>query len=148
MDMAALIVSITAAVIALAVAYIQQKTDHKLNQTNLESVYFNEIYKEYLIKRLPNARKYIHIDSNGRLTDIDKIRDELNSIRQDSLYYFYNDGNFYNKLKLKCQSMEDYLIRSSINPLVGEDQTEFFNKLQNELKELYRIINDKFIGKN
>ncbi|OMD87939.1 MULTISPECIES: hypothetical protein [Paenibacillus] len=147
MDLAALIVSIAAAVIALAVAFIQRRTDHKLNQTNLESVYFNEIYKEYLIKRLPNARKYIYIDTSGMLKDTDKIRDELNNIRQDSLYYFYNDNIFYKKLKTKCQSLEDYLVTSLSNPLVGEEQTEFYNKLQSELKELYRIINNKFLGK-
>lgn len=147
MDMAALIVSIVAAVIALAVACIQRRTDHKLNQTNLESVYFNEIYKQYLIKRLPNARKYIHIDMNGILKNTDRIRDELNNIRQDSLYYLYNDSGFYDQLKTKCQSLEDYLVTTSSSPLVGEEQTEFHNKLQSELKELYRIINNKFLGK-
>lgn len=147
MEIAALIVSIVAAIIALAVAYIQHKREFSINQTNLEAVYFNEIYKEYLIKRIPNARKYIHIDMNGVLKDTDKIRDELNNIRQDSLYYFYNDEKFYNKLKLKCQSFEDYLIRSSSTPLVGEEQTEFLNNLQSELKDIYKIINDKFLGK-
>lgn len=147
MEIAALIVSIVAAIIALAVAFIQHKREHRINQTNLESVYFNEIYKEYLIKRIPNSRKYIHIDMNGVLKDTDKIRDELNNIRQDSLYYLYNDETFYNELKKKCQNLEDYLVRSSANPLLGEDQTEFHGKLQSELKEIYRTINNKFLGK-
>ncbi|MDT9722185.1 hypothetical protein QVE09_25070 [Paenibacillus sp. ClWae2A] len=146
MDVAALVISIAAIFISIMVAFIQDEREHKLNRTNLEAIYFNEIYKEYLTKRLPNARKYIHIDPNGVLKDTDKIRDELNNIRQDSLYYLYNDEDFYNKLKLKSQSLEDYLIRSSVNPLLGEEQTEFYSKLQNELKELYKTINNKFLG--
>lgn len=147
MEIAALIVSIVATIIALAVAYIQHKREHSINQTNLEAVYFNEIYKEYLIKRIPTARKYIYIDKNGILKDTDKIRDELNNIRQDSLYYFYNDEDFYKELKKKCQNLEDYLVESLTNPLVGEEQTEFYSKLQSELKAIYRIINNKFLGK-
>ncbi|MGE7753236.1 hypothetical protein [Lysinibacillus fusiformis] len=147
MEIAALIVSIIAAIIALVVAYIQHIREHSINQTNLEAVYFNEIYKEYLIKRIPSSRKYIHIDMYGVLKDTDKIRNELNNIRQDSLYYLYNDEVFYKELKNKCQNLEDYLISCSANPLVGEEQTDFHNKLQSDLKEIYRIINNKFLGK-
>jgi hypothetical protein len=147
LEIAALIVSIVAVIIALAVGYIQHKREYDINQTNLEAVYFNDIYKEYLIKRIPIARRYIRFDKNGVLKDTNKIRNELNNIRQDSIYYLYNDENFYNELKKKCQDLEDYLVRNSTNSLLGEEQTEFHNKLQNELKDIYRIINDKFLGK-
>jgi hypothetical protein len=147
LEIAALIISIVAVIISIAVGYIQHKREYNINQTNLEAVYFNDIYKEYLIKRIPIARRYIRFDKNGVLKDTNKIIKELNNIRQDSIYYLYNDEKFYNELKKKCQDLEDYLVRNSTNYLLGEEQTEFHNKLQNELKAIYRIINDKFLGK-
>lgn len=147
MDVAAFVVSIIAVIVALWVAFIQHQREIKINQTNLESVYFNEIYKEYLITRIPNARKYIHIDQNGRLDSTQKIIDELNNMRQDSLYYHYNDVEFYKRLKSTCQNLEDYLILASTITLIGEDQTEFYNKLQSQLKDIYQVINNKLLGK-
>lgn len=147
MAVAALVVSIIAVIVALGVAVIQHQREIKINQTNLESIYFNEIYMKYLITKIPNARKYIYIDRDGNLRDTEKIIDELNNMRQDSLYYYYNDVGFYDKLKKTCQDLEDYLINTSTTPLTGEDQTEFFNKLKTKLQDIYLVINNKFLGK-
>ncbi|GKU78001.1 hypothetical protein [Paenibacillus sp. L3-i20] len=148
MEIAAILVSIVAIIISIVVAIIQYNTAIGINKMNLKSVYFNEIYMKYLIYEIPNARKYIHITFEGKLTGDDKIRNELNKMRQDSLYYLYNDELFYNKLKHRCQILEDYIIESSTKKMLGEDQTEFNNKLKEELKAIYKIINDKFLHTN
>ncbi len=147
MDLAALIVAIIAIIVSVIVASIQYNKEVKLTKINLESVYINEIYKEYLITRLPNGRKHLHINPQGKLLYIDKLTTELNSMRQSSLYYLYNDKDFFDRLKNSCQEMEDYLIDMSSKEILGEEQTEFYGKIQSQMKEIYRIVNEKFIGK-
>ncbi|WP_341323505.1 hypothetical protein NSQ62_08510 [Solibacillus sp. FSL H8-0523] len=147
MDLAALIVAIVAILVSLFVAIIQYNKEIKLNRINLESVYINEIYKEYLITGLPNARKHLHITPDGQLLYIDKLVNELNSMRQSSLYYLYNDKEFYNRLKNNCQLMEDFLVDMSSKEILGEDQVEFYNKIQSQMKDIYKVVNEKFMGK-
>lgn len=147
MEILAIIISLIALAISVLVAVNEYKRDYEINRTNLESVYFNEIYKEFLLKSIPNARKYIRFDNDGMLRDTEKMRDLLNQIRHDSLYYFYNDQYYYDSLKTKCQELEDFLLKSSERSLSGEEQTEFYKTLQDGIKDIYKAINNKLLGK-
>ncbi|KOP31160.1 hypothetical protein ADM98_01760 [Exiguobacterium sp. BMC-KP] len=146
MDKISITVAIISAAISMYVGIIQHIREKKINQTNLESIYFNDIYKEFLIKKIPEARKYIHVKNDGSVIGIEKMIEELNTIRQDSLYYHYNDSKFFEKLKSDLQDLEDYLINKSNKKLSSEEHSEFYENVKIKLMKIYKTINNKFLG--
>lgn len=139
------IASIVISIISLIISIIIAVKQYNMSRKSLESEYFNDIYKKHLIKNIPNARKYVRFDE-GKLVDIQDMLSVLNDIRNDSLYYLYNDKEFYLKLKAACQGLEDFLVISSQRTLIGEEQTDILNELQHRLTDIYKITNNKFIG--
>lgn len=146
MDILTLILSIIAIIISLSVAIVEYIRDYRISKTSLEADYFREIFMKHLIYNIPNARKYIRFDRNKKLKDTKNLRDELNKLRQDSLYFMYNDITFYDLIKNKSQDLENYLTSNEDKTFIGEEQTSVFNYIQESLISLYKIINDKYLG--
>ena len=141
------ILSILAITVSIAVVFIEWIKDSRLNRVNLESEYFRDIYKEHLIYGIPKARGYIKFDVEDRLTGIDNMINELQKIRQDSLYFQYNNKDFYCELKVALQALEDYLVNSGGKVFSGEDQSEFYNNLKEGINKIYRIVSKGYLGK-
>ena len=146
MDWAALIISLLALLLSVYVAIAESKRDYKITKISIEFEFYREIYKEHLIKNIPEARNYMRIDKEGRLKDAQPLIDELNKIRRDSLYFLYNNKPFYMKLKNKLQTLEDYVIKSEEKLLMGEDQMFFWNSIQNQLNGIYEVISQAYCG--
>lgn len=104
-----LILSILAIIISISVAIGEYIWNKKINITNLQSEFYKDIYFKYLMKDIPQARQYIHYN-NEELTDVNKLTDVLNSIRQDSLFFKYKDKVFFENIKKQTQELEEHLI--------------------------------------
>lgn len=146
MDKVALFLSIMSIVITIIIAMIEARRTYRINKTSLESDYFKKIFMEHLINSIPKCRRYIWFDKSGKLKDTKMLSNELKQIRQDSLYFLYNDKKFYDKLKYITQELEDYLVSKEDTIFHGEEQTDALNYIQEKLKELYKIINNRYIG--
>ncbi len=140
------ILSLIAIIVSLGSAAYQWYLDSHMNQVNLESEYFKSLYSKHLLYDLPIARKYIRFDQN-KLVDIDLLIDELNSIRNDSLFFKYADIDFYTDAKIVLQQLEDYLIDSSQRVLTDEEQKTVLEQIEIKLKSVYRTFGNKYIGK-
>ncbi len=140
------IIAIIALIISAAVALYDIFVAKRANRTNLNSYYFNEIYREHLIHKIPDSRKYIKINLDGKLVGYNKIVQEMKVIQVDSLYYKYVDKKYYEKLVRQAQKIEDFVIAATAKHYNGEEQTDFWNELKKELSELYRILNDKYLN--
>lgn len=145
--MLANILSVIAIAISVLVAVTEYKKDIKINRMNLESEYFKEIYKKHLIYEIPTARGYIRFDSDNKLIDVDKMVNELQLLRQDSLYFQYNNLDFYNNLKDQIQKLEDYLVNNVGKQFIGEEQTQSYNQIQNSINSIYCVISEGYLGK-
>lgn len=97
MDCAALIISVLAFLLSLCVAIAEARRDYKITKISIEFEFYREIYKEHLIKKIPEARYLMWIDKYGHVKDTQPLIDELNEIRRDSLYFLYNNVSFYKK---------------------------------------------------
>lgn len=146
MDCAALIISVLALLLSLYVAIAEARRDYKITKISIEFEFYREIYKEHLIKKIPETRICMWIDKEGRIRDTQPFIDELNEIRRDSLYFLYNNKTFYNKLKKKLQKLEDFIIESEDDVFWGEDQTSFWNNIQAQLNEIYKVISKAYCG--
>ena len=146
MDVEALIIAILALLVSVIVPIIEDRRERKINKINLESEFYKEIYKEHLIKLIPNARKYIGFTESGQLRDTEELREELNKLRQDSLYFLYSDKNYYNKLKRLTQELEDYLITSEENTYNLVERKDVLKEIQRRITELYTHISNNYLG--
>lgn len=140
------VVSICAAIIAVLSAYAAYKQNEKINRINLKSAYFDEIYKEHLIYKIPEARRYIQF-VNGTLIGTCKMTDELKNIQKDSLYYYYNDKKFFLELKKNLQELENYLMQREGQLFDVDEQLEVMNKIQENIEQIYACINEFRLSK-
>lgn len=147
LEIAALVVSILAVIITIINFLFQQKRETKFFRKNLDAEYFNEIYKDSFIFKIPTSRRYISFTTEGNLVGVEKLIEELTNVRAHSIYYHYNDFDYYSSLKEQVESIEDFLVLTAQKTLHGEDQNDFFNKLNTKIKKLYEINYKKYIGK-
>lgn len=141
------ILSISAIVISIFVAIVEYVREIRLSRLTLESEYYKEIYKEHLVYKIPTARKYVKFTSSNKLSDTDKLIEELQLLRQDSLYFQYNNPEFYKELKKTVQQLEDYLVENDGKEFEGEEQTNVYNVIRNNIDDIYKIISNRYLGK-
>lgn len=141
------VLSFFAIIISIGTVIFEYIRELKFNRTNLEAIYYTDIYKEHLVYGIPNARKYIKIDINNQLIGTDKLINELQKLRQDSLYFQYSNIKFYEELCKATQTLEDFLVENTSKFYEGEEQTKIYNYIQNGLNEVYRVISSGYLGK-
>lgn len=139
------IIAVIALVISVATAVGDVVANRNINKVNLNSYYFNEIYREHLIAKIPKARKRISLNYNGRLVGYEDMIQEMKDLQNDSLFYKYNDEKYFAKLKEAAQNMEDFLIAGVGETFVGEEQTCFMEELHNLMTELYKTLNNQYV---
>ena len=59
----------------------------------------------------------------------------------------YNNKEFYTQLKNKLQTLEDYLIITEAKKVLADEQTAFWNEVQESLKSIYETISKAYRGK-
>ena len=133
--------------ISIIVAIMTFRSDAKRQKTELEAVYFKEIYQKTLIKDIPDARGYIRFEKDGKLAGTDPLIDELKNIMQISRYFLYIDGAFYSELKENVQNLEDYLVNNTDKVYSSEEEASVHIKIHTQLEKIYKIISDKYLGK-
>lgn len=147
MDIVSLVLSIIAILVSIVVAFVESVREYRLSRIGLEAEYFKDIYKEHLVYKIPNARGYIKFDSANKLIGSDKLIDELQQLRKDSLYFQYNNPTFYGKLKQNIQELENYLVTNESRVFVGEDQTIAYTRIKDDIENIYRVISKGYLGK-
>lgn len=143
-----LVISLFSLLVAVGVGYNQVKSDTKINSINLDAANFNAVFQKHLLFELPKAVRYVHYDINNRLTDVDKLIEELNIICQDALYYKYTKESFYTTLVNECQYFEDYLVKNADITVFNtkEKKIECDDKRRKYLTNIYKICANAYMG--
>ncbi len=141
----AVVLSFLSVLVAFGSAVITYRQNSKLNNINMRAKYFNSIFDEYLITKIPVARKYLRFSEN-KLVDSQPLSDVLSQLLNDALYFRYENAKFYNSLKEKVQDVENYVMECGNKTYEQEEQGVVFNNIHEKLAELYKCINDNYIG--
>lgn len=108
--MAALIVSILSLIISIVGIVIQKK----LNRVNLEAKHFEEIFRPYILEKIPNKVAVLKFDSEQKLDkNYTELNDTLMEMVRKARYFSYVDKKFYKKLSNKTMVVEDLLVSIS-----------------------------------
>lgn len=140
-----LFLSVLALIISIGSSLFEYFWNQKINKTNLEAEFFKDIYSDYLMKKIPDARNVIHYNNNI-VSDTDDLIEVLNDIRQSSLFYKYKDRNFYNLLRKQLQELEDKLV-SKTGQMSDDDYASFVQEINSDIENIYDTIMKKYIGK-
>ena len=139
MELASLII----AIISLVISFFQNK---KINSLNLQSRYFEKIFDEYLIKKIPESRKYIK-SHNDRLVDADRLIDTTDELKKDSLYFKYSNKEFYEKLKKNIDDLGVFLTAcSNRNESDLDQQVKNLLEIGEKIESIYKLINKYSTG--
>lgn len=140
-----LILSILAIIISIGSVLFEYFWNQRINITNLEAEFFKDIYSDYLMKQIPDARNVIHYNNNI-VSDTDDLIEVLNNIRHSSLFYKYKDKNFYSQLCKLLQKLEDKLV-SKTGQMSDDDYASFIQEINSDIESIYDTIMKKYIGK-
>jgi hypothetical protein len=135
-----------AIMISVFAVFFEYYWSQKINRTNLEADFFKDIYGDYLMKELPEARRVI-LYSNHVISDTDDLIDVLNEIRRSSLFYKYKDKDFYEKLCNQLQELENKLVNDTGKVIEDEHYVEFTKAVNQDIEHIYDTIMNKYIGK-
>ena len=122
-------------------------TNKKINSINIDAIYFNEIYKDYLIKDIPESRLKIRLTRKGHISGIDDFLDVLREIRKKSLFFKYKDENFYRELITMIQNLEDELVMVD-DELDTITYNQFILSVDCKIDGIYKLILDAMQGRN
>ena len=146
LDIIALILAGVSLVVSIGIARSDRKVEIKIAKTGIMAQYFDEIYKDFLIERIPRAREQMRFDMENKLQHIDPLVNELVAIRKKSLYFCYSNPTFYSDLVRRLSALEDYLIRAEGKTFIGEDHTAFCMQIKSDIESIYQLIIDHHQG--
>lgn len=118
----------------------------RINHSNSMAKYYNVIFGDFLIYKIPEARRYIRFEDE-RLTDFSKLVDELDAMLRSALYFKYTNRDFYKELKCKINELESYFAECGNNRNYEQDeQAEEFKIINEKIEAIYKCVNDAYEG--
>jgi hypothetical protein len=140
-----LLLSFVAVIISLGVPLFEYMYNKNINKINLLSEYYKDIYNEFLVKKIPQARQFIHY--NGvELSGTDSMLEILRELRENSIYFKYNDNEFYKRLLSVVQKVEDKLVVQT-GEMTNEEHANFYSSFETDLGHVYECISNRYMGK-
>ncbi|MBS6519074.1 MAG: hypothetical protein KH359_00020 [Clostridiales bacterium] len=138
--------SVIAIVISIGVPVFEYFYNRSFTNVNLDAQYFDAVYKDYLLVKIPEVRLKIQRNSAGEVLGIDEFVELLREIRKKSLYFKFAHEEFYMEVLEAIQKLEDELVLVSTK-LTNEEFGEFQHKIDVKVHDIYSCINDASHGR-
>lgn len=134
-----------ASLVAIIISVISLRQNKSLNITNLQARYFERIFTEYFVDKIPNAVEKVKFE-NGMLNKKYKIlNNTMMDMIGDSKYFAYAKPEFYLEMKKMTIDLEDKLIEcASKNVSDKMDQERFIYKIHEEVMKIIKFINKNY----
>ena len=144
-DIVSIVLAAIAIVVSICTAIATYRQGKKGQRISLEAEYFREVFKDYLLNKLPNAWRRVSF-ACGKIIDDDDLQTCLNSIIKDALYFKFSKESFFIELKEMIESIEDELVNAHNCRHNDREEDEFKKRISRMLHELYHYINKQYYG--
>ncbi len=136
-------------VISVLISFWALILQKKLNTINLQAVFFEKIFQDYFIEKIPSAAKKLSFDNNGKLkSSYREINRTLMEMMEQCMYFYFAKREFYDELKQRCQQLEDKLIETSNEFIENRSkQSEFIHSVEEDISDIVKCINDNYSNK-
>lgn len=135
------VIAIFALLISVFALYKQIKKDKVTQNT----VFFNQIFFNFLTQDCVEARNDIRFDNRGRLENTKKFEELIAELGNKISFYEYVDKIFYDQLKNLLTELDDLVVDDK--EYRGKKQTDHSNKIDKKISELFKLIMDKYFVK-
>lgn len=109
------------------------------------TVFFNQIFLNFLTQDCVEARNDIRFDNRGRLENTKKFEELIAELGNKISFYEYVDKIFYDQLKNLLTELDDLVVDDK--EYKGKKQTDHSNKIDKKISELFKLIMDKYFIK-
>lgn len=131
--------AIIAIVISIASPIFEYIYNKSINDVNIDTHYFDIVYEEYLLEKIPRYRMQIGRNKNGTMNGVDEFIDLLRKMRKSSLYFKFANEDFYEEIRRLIQKLEDELIM--LNSQVSYAEYKIFRiNMDVEIRNIYECI--------
>ncbi len=139
-------ISIVLSIIALVVSGISIFYQIKLNNTNLQSIYFEEIFGKYLKDKIPRVMEKLDFNANGKLcVEYRQINKEFMAMVRDCGYFKYAKNDFYYELTEKTKDLEEHLVDVAGKRIENKEQQKKIKlSLHKEVQDIFALINKNY----
>ena len=126
--------ALAASLLAIGISVVAIVTQKHMNTINLQATYYEQIFKQYFLVRIPDAAEKLEYEQDGRLS---KEYRELNKVflnmMKDCRYFAYANNGFYRGLKERVQNLEEKLI---------DEASHIENDIDKRMMFIYSIHQD------
>ena len=137
--------SLCLSIIAIVISVLTIISDVKLNRTNLQAVYFEQIFGVYLKEKIPSAMEKLDFNSNGRLNN--RYR-EINRVFMEMVrecgYFKYAKNDFYYELIKKTQELDEKLVELAGKRVKKDEQQNEKILIHKEVQDIVNLINKNY----
>ncbi len=139
------IVAAAMSLVSIIVSVMAMRQTTNINKTNLQAEYFQKVFFEYIIEKIPEKSKNLRyvgtrLDSNYR-----ELVDIVMEMVQKSSFFAYAKQDFYINLKEKCKELEDIILEiASINTDIRDEQKQNIIKINLAIQGIVELINDNY----
>lgn len=133
------------AVMALVISGIALYKQLKKDKVSQNTIFFKEIFFNFLTQDYVEARNDISFDNSGKIDNTDKFEEIIADLGKRISFYEYVDKNFYDKLKKLLTNLDDLLLDDK--NYKGKKQTDHSNEIDEKISELFKLIMDKYFIK-
>lgn len=140
------VLSIIAIVISIGVPTFEYYNDKRINNINIDIQYYDKVYSEYLLERIPECRIRMERKDDGSVLGVDEFIDLLREMRKNSLYFKFANEEFYNEFRRLNQQLEDTL--TMLPDKVSNDAYRSFRrKMDTMIYQIYECIHKASHGR-
>lgn len=128
------IINIIATIILFIWGYF---LNNKINSINLNTVFYNEIFNDILLKKLPAAAEET---LKNNFSNFDAFDDVLVELNKNILYLKFKNKNFYTKVEKEIIKIDDFLshlYKTTIKPSTK-------NQFEKLIEDLYQVIYENY----
>lgn len=142
LDVIAIVIS-SLAFLASIIGLVQQK---RLNSANLQAKYFETIFQDFFINRIPDCAIKLDFNKDGK---INQSYRELNSVLMEmvrkSAYFAYAKNEFYEELRERTKNLDEKLvIMAGEKELDERKQKEFIFSVHQDIKDIVKLVNKNY----
>ena len=133
------------AIFALLISGFALYKQIKKDKVSQNTVFFNQIFLNFLTQDCVEARNDIRFDNRGRLENTKKFEELISELGNKISFYEYVDKIFYDQLKNLLTELDDLVVDDK--EYKGKKQTDHSNKIDKKISELFKLIMDKYFIK-
>jgi hypothetical protein len=133
------------AIFALLISGFALYKQIKKDKVSQNTVFFNQIFLNFLTQDCVEARNDIRFDNHGRLENTKRFEELIAELGNKISFYEYVDKIFYDQLKNLLTELDDLVVDDK--EYKGKKQTDHSNKIDKKISELFKLIMDKYFVK-